>query len=165
MKNWQKKLNIGKTADGINVTIEVELKLKEKTDPNKRTTNLEPVPAHYPSLSISGEGNNGHAFWGQVQDTIRAELNTMDLEIDREKLLRILEIWDSLHLNDVTAVTERQEEAIKKHYEKNKRRYRYEDACEVLKRANLYEDRGYKYGHSWLLRVLPEKVIKEVRSW
>lgn len=168
-KTWQKKLRIGTDADGIIVTIEVELRLKARTDSNGMTTDLEPAPDHYTTLSISGEGKLPHArdcaYCGQIQDTIRDEFVGGKLVIKREKLLRILEIWDEWHLNDVTAGTAKQEKLLKEHYSRNKRCHRYEDACEVLKRAGLYDDRGYIYGHRWLLQVLPEKIIREVKSW
>ena len=169
-KTWKKKIRVGTDADGCIVTIEVELRLKAKTDSNGMTTDLEPAPKHYTTLSISGEGKLPHtrdcAYCGQIQDTIREELSRgMKLAIDRKKLLRILEIWDKWQLNDVTAGTEKQEKALKEHYAKNKRRCSYEDACALLKRKDLYDERGYTYGTSWLLNVLPEEIKREVKTW
>lgn len=42
--------------------------------------------------------------------------------------------------------------------------YDYTKVCEALKAVNLYEDNGYKYGHSWLVEPIPEEVITEIIS-
>lgn len=42
--------------------------------------------------------------------------------------------------------------------------YEYDHACEILKELGLYDDRGYKYGHEWLVEIVPDEVITELKE-
>lgn len=66
---------------------------------------------------------------------------------------RLIEMWRKYHLNDLTAGTKKQEDAIEEWRKTNK--YDYTKACEYLASIGLLEDRGYKYGTSWLGRPIP----------
>jgi hypothetical protein len=77
---------------------------------------------------------------------------------NREKWFDFLDIWDDWHLNDMRAGTIRQT-AFLKYQKRAGWQYDYTEACEKLKRAGLYEDKGYKYGHGWLKEDLPKKVV------
>ena len=81
-----------------------------------------------------------------------------------ERVQRIIRVWRVWHLNDLTAGTPRQEAAIAQ-WKAEGNKYDYGKAVEYLKSIGLYEDDGYKYGHAWLKRELPDDVKKEIKSW
>jgi hypothetical protein len=74
-----------------------------------------------------------------------------------EMMQKLLEVWDCWHLNDMKAGTQKQDAFIREWKKTN--RYDYTAACEALKEAGLYEDNGYKYGHSLLKEDVPQDVI------
>jgi hypothetical protein len=76
---------------------------------------------------------------------------------------KIYRLWKLYHLNDMNSGTLAQDEALKNCQYKNNR-YDYSEACEYLKSVNLYDDNGYKYGHSWLYRAIPEEDLKDIES-
>lgn len=41
-------------------------------------------------------------------------------------------------------------------------KYNYTEACAMLMAHNQFEDRGYSYGHSWLVVPVPDEIIREV---
>jgi len=49
----------------------------------------------------------------------------------------------------------KQDEAVRSWLEEGWE-YDFEAACEKLKEAGLYEDRGYVYGSKWLYEALPD---------
>lgn len=157
-----KRILVGKIPSKDKVFIEVKMVEKEKKDHAQRTVDLKPAPQKYTTLSCIGEGKD---YWGQCQQHIRKDLPNIELAISKEQLLRILEVWEEWHLNDMEAGTKQQEEIVVNHYGKGKRGYTYKDACDVLEREGLYKDRDYKYGSAWLLRILPEEIIEEVKAW
>ena len=98
---------------------------------------------------------------GQCYDCIRA------LFPHNKKVQRIIEIWQEWHLNDMHAGTPEQEA-----YLKGKGLLgasKYEEACQALKEAGLYEvkynGKPYKYGHDWLKREIPQEIIEEIKAW
>lgn len=73
-------------------------------------------------------------------------------------------IWNRWHLNGLCAGTRAQRDYLREHppeppfYPTS----HYEKACKILKAADLYVDRGYKYGSAWLVEPLPEDVERLV---
>lgn len=98
-----KTLNIGKLGNSpIVLELEMEHKGPEYTTTNevitKRTTEGD-VITEYDTLSITGHGGGQ---WGQIHDTIRKHIDEMQLNIPREDVIRILDIWQAHHLNDMS---------------------------------------------------------------
>jgi len=168
MDTYSKTLELGKVdynrrGRRVNrVTIEVELR---QCTGNWRTVDLEPI-TEYTQLSICGavwDGNgNDWLTGGQCEDTI-SELFPHDPRVQE-----IVAIWQQWHLNGVHAGTHAQEEIVKAAYDKSNRAWSsdyYGMACTVLEEHNLLIDRGYTYGHAWLVDVLPQEVIDTVKSW
>lgn len=127
------------------VTLEVELKQKEKGI----------------CLSICGNIWNRNCSdivaGGQCSDTIK-----MFFSHDK-KIMRIVEIWERYHLNDLKAGTPKQEKFIEEWTKGNK--YEYAKVCEALKQEGIYIDNGYKYGSKWLFEEIPQNIIEEIKSW
>lgn len=69
-------------------------------------------------------------------------------------------IWKTYHLNDMMPGTAKQMRAIKMLHTLTT----YEDICKFLNSENLYEDCGYKYGHSWLFRPIPPEDIEFLKN-
>ena len=138
------------------ITLEVEI--KEKND-KRRTVDLEAINC-YKVLSISGDlkeltNGRGRPCWsssGQIKDSIRTK---------NKNKLRLLEIWDKWHLNDMKSGTKEQEKCLN-NWKDRPDGWSYEKDCEHLKKHHLHTDRGYKYGHAWLVEILPEDIIEEV---
>lgn len=87
----------------------------------------------------------------------------------------IYELWSKYHLNGMHAGTPEQEAAIKAREERIGRHLTYDESCELLKEAHLYEveytgpsvgrmydHEPYVYGHAWLIQDLPDDVVKRV---
>lgn len=117
--------------DAENNLFKIDVELRRKEDGKEE-------------FSASGEWGNS---CGQCLDEIKPA---------NEFQKRLVELWHKYHLNGMNAGTEKQEEALKKWREKNKiEGWAYDDEVKYLKSIKLYEDKGYKYGSSWLYRELP----------
>ena len=117
--------------------------------------------------------NATHTDWvsgGQNLDEIEK------LYPGNKKVQQIVAMWRKWHLNGLHAGTEEQECALKRHRQECKAEgytLDYDMECDYLKLIGLYEveytgmtigrmydHEMYKYGHAWLVRELPEYVIK-----
>ena len=81
---------------------------------------------------------------------------------------RFLDIWNRWHLNDMNAGTPEQMEFVR-NYRKNHARPSYDELCDALKNAGLYEivqadGTLYKYGHAWLFEPVPTDVLQFLDS-
>ncbi len=146
---YQKKLYTGITNKGKKMYVELTINQEADTR-TAQTTTLQPITA-YKSLLIVGTGGR--------EETADIK-NYKELFITEQDLKTITDIWQKWHLNDTKAGTVKQQAFIDEWKTNNS--YDYTAACEALKEAGLYEDNGYKYGHSWLVDPLPEEVIKEI---
>ena len=74
--------------------------------------------------------------------------------------VKLYNIWERWHLNDLNAGLKVQADFIKD----NLKEYDYTRACRLLKAANLYEINGYKYGHGWLIEELPSELVEFIKG-
>ncbi|RLI31399.1 hypothetical protein DRO48_00840 [Candidatus Bathyarchaeota archaeon] len=81
--------------------------------------------------------------------------------VPQKDLVEVLYLWRKWHLNDLTAGTFYQELLLDL---LDADRSDYEGCVETLKKAGYHSDRGYKYGHGWLFRPVPEDVVKRLRE-
>lgn len=115
-------------------------------DANGRKANIE-ITINNGRLSISGDN-------GQEQDTIKPRT---------ESQIRLIEIWETYHLNDMQAGTPKQMKLIKGCKT-------HEDAVKKLTETNLLIDKHpttgepYKYGSAWLTLELPEDIEEEIEG-
>ena len=79
-------------------------------------------------------------------------------------LRKILTLWQRWHLNDLHAASDRQQAALDKFEAEFGRHLNYDQGCEFLKLIDLYEDRGYKFGHAWLREIVPDEVIDKAAA-
>jgi hypothetical protein len=143
---------------------------------------LQPITVEVPRICghIWNACRTDWATGGQCDDTIREYYGHIP------KVRRILELWEAWHLNDMKSGTQAQLAVIDAYKlalsdavtgltgadaVANVDRLRktfgsdyYKTACDVLKRAGLYVDRGYTYGHGWLVAVPSDEVIEELKS-
>lgn len=99
----------------------------------------------YLNYSISISGNNGNSF-GQM-------IHLLPSKYENFKNLHKL-----YHLNDLTAGTKKQYDCLVENGLLEGKLSSYDDRTRILKDNNLLFDNGYKYGSSWLLRLLPTSV-------
>ena len=166
IRKYERKILLGVTADKqYRAEIEVELKLHRRHYAEQRDIDLNPVPDTYAEFSVCGTIDvKGKYRWeyysgGQNLDEIA------ELYPDNTLIQEIVGLWNQYHLNDLKAGSRPQTEFIKQYEKDNPSwRYDYSAACDLLRDAGLYIDRGYKYGHAWLLEILPEEVKNRIRE-
>ena len=133
---------IGKQSCAAEITVTIRKEMH-----CKRTIYHTPVDEYF-TLSIVGSiWNHMHTDWisgGQNYDHL------LSLRRGSHKLRRIVDVWKRWHLNDLKAGCSHQQTG------------KYSDAgissqvCPVT---------GYKYGRAWLVELLPQSIIEEVKSW
>ncbi len=133
-KTWR----IGKKR----IEIEVEIKDKEKIRDWDTLKEIEIVP-----VSFTGEVLIGK----RLEDCCAGQI--VDELPDGGELGEVKQIWKQHHLNDMIPGTKRQFWALGGKFLK------YDEEIKELKKYNLYEDRGYKYGWEWLGKPVPKQVI------
>lgn len=139
----------GKTKTNL-CQIEIEIKTREGIKINWDT--LQTVKADSETFTVSGgiwdSKKYDYVSCGQIIDEL--------IEYFPEKIKEIRRLWKKYHLNDLQAGTKKQTEAIEL-WEAQGNKYDYTKACDYLKSINLFDDRGYKYGHGWLyMPIEPE---------
>ncbi len=126
----------------------MEQDLKEKLTFHDQENNLIEVNIEIKEGMLSMSGNYGGGC-GQMQDSIKPA---------NKEQIRLLEIWNNWHLNDMNVGTEKQTEALKG------KTLSYEEAVKFLKKKRLYSDKGHKYGVAWLKRELPVGLSTELKA-
>jgi len=150
---YSKKLYVGVKNTGKKMYINLEIHQEADTR-TAQTIDHQTITA-YKTLSMSGNG-------GQNTEEIADIKSYKEMFISENDLNTIITIWNKWHLNDMKAGTAKQQAFIDEWKKTNE--YDYTAICEALKSAGLYEDNGYKYGHSWLVEPLPQEVITEITA-
>ena len=126
----------------------------------------------YTELSICGN------IWNKKHSDIVSGSQNLDdmLEFLRgnEKFVKIHNVWKNWHMNGMHAGTPEQEAKIRE-WEAEGNKWDYAKVCEMLEECGLYEveytgkvvgrmydHEPYKYGHGWIIKDLPDDVIKFV---
>lgn len=97
---------------------------------------------HQTVLSIVGSMKGSH---GQIRERIMEEFK------DYKKIVRICEVWERWHLNNLHAGCVHQREFEKEPYEKHKGCH-----CDIC---------NYTYGHDWQFEEIPQEIIDEIQRW
>ncbi len=110
-------------------------------------------------LSIMGDY---HGCSGQISGELRELIDDKPdiLKFSVEDAIKLCDMWDRWHLNDMRAGTPKQEEAIRELRRTQHKGYRYDEACDYLREIGLLVDDGYKYGTSWLTEEVPQDVLR-----
>lgn len=98
---------------------------------------------------------------GQCLDYIN-EILEKNEDLTKERAI-IYYLRKKHHLNDLHAGTEKQEKYLKDHLEEHKRDY--SKSCEVLEKAGILYDDGYKYWSSRLYREIPAEDLREIKKF
>lgn len=159
---FSRKIVIGRDPDNYKVTLEMEVE-KVTGMNNMRTINLKPIKS-WKEFSISGFAQYrpqcDYSYCGQIQDEIRENVDKYKfLAIPKEKIIKILELWDRWHLNDLHAGTRKQEALLKK-----SKIHDYTERCNFLTSNDFQIDRGYMYGSAWLVELLPPTFIDDLQE-
>ncbi|MGL6127553.1 hypothetical protein, partial [Chryseobacterium artocarpi] len=142
-------------GSGNLVKATIELKTKENNSKNPvKDWNLNVVTApNYKTLSISGDYNGSY---GQIYDSIKPA--TKDQE-------RLVKLWREYHLNDMQAGTENQCKCVEQfQFVREGETLTHQDMQLHLAINSLETDNGYRWGHSWLLKPLPDKIEGEIED-
>jgi hypothetical protein len=139
--------------------IDIELIFGDGT--NRKTIDLKPIYHKFYILSICGNlyKNNGLISCGQNLEEI------LEIFSDDELVQKLFHLWKEYHLNDLNPGTRAQQERIDS-YKRNHPdwNYDYTEALEVLKRFYLDEDRVYVYGSNWLVKLIPDEIVSEIKN-
>ena len=153
----------GKKTNSGSLTLRIETK---ETNSRDWDTLIRPEGMIH-TVSICGEirdGRDGGEF-GQIIDTISAMYPT-------DAVKRIVEFWREWHLNDMCAGTKAQTEfldayiANRKNVAEFNRELRadyYGTCCRILSVEDLLIHCGYKYGTEWLIKIVSQDVIDELK--
>lgn len=148
-----------KTTYQEDCRVKITIEIKSRTNLKDWDT-LETIPERE-CLSICGDlylkGKRNPQACGQIYD---------DFMCITPAQCHLVNFWRKYHLNDLKAGTKAQT-LWAEEYTKNKH-YDYKEVCEYLKEHEMFDDRGYKYGHGWLSREFPKdelyKIIEELKK-
>lgn len=120
----------------------------------------------YSCLSISGvvgpmHSGNCRGSGGQIIEDLKDPTFTLQKEWSQEMLNKLYDIWDKWHLNDINAGCIHQDSwdtGVKDINGKYLGHIDFENNPDGLLGKPCPEC-GYRYGHSWLYRELPEEVV------
>jgi hypothetical protein len=138
-------------------TFRIDYETQSAYHDSRRTVDLVVVPVEAVRHSLSGY-TRGAA--GQIVDTLREAAT----EANHADALRLCDIWDAVHLNDMRAGTRAQNAALESFLAPKT----YEERCKFLSGANLNPDSAtlpgspYKYGSAWLYEPVAESVAAEL---
>lgn len=161
IKVFEKKLHFPTVCVGVGQgkgckTLEVEIRLDTQLCKDWETLEEK-------RMYVFGASAHGMRHWGQCLDYLQTNAERYIMpESKRELFNRICEIWNEYHLNDLQGGTRKQTEHLTKELH---RADHYTEACEYLKSIDLFEDRGYKYGHGWLCKEIPSEIVDEIMTW
>jgi len=160
---WKRSLAIGRDSDGNRITLEARL---YETDGGETITHRKIVKAL--SLSITGEGTqpgkSDIEFGGQIVDSVR-DVVMAKPTVDPSRLLRIAELWERWHLNDLKAgcIHQQEDEASIKAAAADDPARRAKLTSALLDLVEPCPVTDYEYGHAWLIEELPSEVIDEIK--
>jgi len=103
---------------------------------------------------------------GQMQDTIREMVKNDEIvesPIPMDNLIRLLDIWDRWHLNDMKAGCSHQRKLIPTIQETKGKSFFYADNYDnilKLKEFKRCPKCGYQYGTAWKHERLPMDIVK-----
>jgi hypothetical protein len=145
----KKTIVLGKIKEnGKNYTCSVSLELRAK---------------EYPQIEFSASGEavrtqTDWLFFGQCLDTIAHYFAT-------NADFRAVYNWHKkYHLNTMHAGTPKQEAFLQKHFG-GVNADKYDEQCVALRRAKLYDDKGYRFGTGWLYEAIPSKELKSILNF
>jgi len=159
MEMYKKSFKIKKRGSKGYYRIDVEVKIDKKICEDweyleeKEMIVLRIVGDVY--YSETGRGKPKYIGGGQCYDEIK---NLKGFYIPR-KLSRLLDIWESYHMNDFQAGTKEQTKVLQK-----VGIIKYDKAVEYLKSIDLLIDKGYLHGTGWLCKPIPDHVMLELKS-
>lgn len=136
--------------------LQFDIQLLTKTARNYITLSEEPMTC----IAISGAIHKGA---GNCQQRVAISQYRDRVPPSRlEDFDRLMQIWEDYHLNNLTAGTLRQEEALGEW--KKAHQYNYNAACEYLEKLNLLTDNGYRYGSGWLCKPIPPEDVMFIQA-
>lgn len=151
------KIDYNNRGRKINL-VKVSIELKEKECINFETMEKETMFIFSGCGEIWNSKNTDIECGGQCLDTIK------EFFPNNVTFNKIFEIWNEYHLNDLHAGNKEQTEAVENWKKETGLKYDYTLACNYLKSVELYEINGYKYGHGWLCKPIPENVVDTIKE-
>lgn len=157
---------LGFTSDKHDYTrcAHVTLRLYEHNGAGRLLVNHEPAPATFLTVSLSGQinltqddGRGGGGVSGQIVDRLH-EVKSLANGVTRAQFDRLIELWRRWHSNDLRAACIHQQSFALPHGVLD-RQWPTRAAAETAKCPV-----GYRYGSDWLVELVPQEVIDELKS-
>ncbi len=129
---------VGRTSYGDRIWVEMELRERTSVSPHQTVTHEQ--VSQFLELSISGVGVRKHARTIDQAGQIHEELGRITDSrggLRRSDMQALQQIWQRWHLNDMRA------------------------GC--VHQGGVCPE-GYQHGSAWLVELLPESVVEQVRS-
>ena len=138
-------------------------KIKENDKNYTCSVSLELRAKEYPQIEFSAQGEavrtqTDWLFGGQCLDTLLCYFAT------NADFRAVYDWHKQYHLNTLHAGTPKQEAFLQKHFggvDANK----YNEQCAALRRAKLYNDKGYKFGTAWLYEAIPSNDLRAILAF
>ena len=147
--------------------LKISIKLEQTTNTTKDYETLKDIPAG--AYIFSASGRTSHSG-GQNLDYIKEIVESNGVKYEngwsKEKILRIIKLWEKYHLNDTQAGTKLQEDIVNKieiQQDEEEEDF-YDKSKQILKEKNLLVDRGYSYSTGWLFKPIPKKIVEEMKK-
>jgi len=143
----------------------VEFTAERMKDRPNLTVDLQPVPPGALRFSMSGDFEG----MGQIDGRLREFAGTVD-DPAAARVVRLCDLWDALHMNDMSAGTRAQMHALEQMPPVPPGDDRYKAQCDYLETCGLLTDRNtrpdapYKYGSGWLYRPAEPALVEEARA-
>ncbi len=132
---------------------------------HKLTVDLQPIPSDALEYSMHGDYDGGG---GQIDSSLReAAEEAKDEGVEgAADVLRLCELWDSLHLNGMSAGTRAQNTALayKPEVKDYNARLGYLAECGLMIDRNTKPGTEYKFGSLWLYKPASPAEVEEARA-
>jgi len=160
-------LLVGKNDEGRMTARVTDINLEQKKCKLYDTLEIKDVYA----FSIAGEIRGYRAYtmrcWGQITHYIDAIFKngmniTYSRKLGKDRVLRLLKLWDNWYLNDLITGTDKQMEILSR--KGADEGTTYEEQLIVLRKHNLEVDRGYRYGTSWLCKQMNDSDVEFIKE-
>jgi hypothetical protein len=139
-------------------TFRVDYETQPAKGEGRRTVDLDAMPDGAVRHSLSGYTHGGA---GQIVDMLR----NCAVKHGHADALRLADLWDAMHLNDMRPATRAQSAALGTVPAVRN----YEESCKFLADAGLNPDNvtrpskgAYKYGSAWLFEPISDSVAAEL---
>lgn len=154
---------IGRDADGGRMFVSFRAGVYERGRGTYEDPEVQGNPVRFSMMGAHYEkGRRDADSYGQNEDYLLAVVGGEKDALSREEALELHGLWSKHHLNDMNAGTAVQADIVSKMTaeERGNALVAYDNTKRKLESEGMLTDRGYTYGHDWLMRSVPADDVK-----